>query len=327
MHLFPLTATTLYADLVQKVEASAGRLPGSISTKTGTRGAYLYAVEKHGSVRIQRYVGPAGDPEAQAEAEAIKVEAGQSRLRRTQVATIKRAGIPGPSIEVGRLLEAISRAGLFDTGLVLVGTIAFSLYPPVVGARLEGSFAMTQDADFAVASIADAKGNADLMTVLRRADPSFQAAPTLDRKAFPKKFRAESGFEVEILTPVRSRADVGTVNVTGIGAGATPLQFLEFLIEDAAQVVALYNDGVSVRVPQPERYAVHKLVIAQERKVVAAKRAKDLKQADVLMQVLEATDPYALEDALDDARARGPKWRTNIDRSLEMIKATHLTKA
>jgi hypothetical protein len=75
----------------------------------------------------------------------------------------------------------------------------------------------------------------------------------------------------------------------------------------------------TVRVPPPIRYAVHKLLVAQERKPSSPKRAKDLKQAQDLIDVLLETDAAAFEDALQDARTRGPKWRKNIDASLRKV--------
>ncbi|WP_413990011.1 GSU2403 family nucleotidyltransferase fold protein [Labrys okinawensis] len=314
-------ALTLYADLLQKVEA-VQRQPGSISRKKVRGDTYLYAVEKHGQTRIQRYLGPAKDEQAIEESALIQAEAQHARSRRTQVSMLKRAGLPGPSLEVGRLLEAVARAGLFESGLVLIGTIAFSLYAPIVGAIPSAAFSMTQDADFAVASVTDTRGDADLTTVLRRADPTFQSAPSLHRTDLPRKFRASTGFEVEILTPVRNREDDGVVNIAGLGAGATPLHFMEFLIQDAIKAVALYNDGIKVTIPNPARYAIHKLIVAQERSIGVAKRDKDLAQAGALIAILHANDPFLLHDIWEEARARGPKWRTNIERSMKMLALT-----
>ncbi len=112
--------------------------PATISRKTVKGEVYLYADEKHGGTRRQRYIGPQIDPEAAKEAEQIQFTSQQAKLWRDQVTMIRRAGIPGPSLEVGRLLEAISRSGMFGTGLILVGTVAFGLYPLVVGKRLRG---------------------------------------------------------------------------------------------------------------------------------------------------------------------------------------------
>ncbi|MDQ0470544.1 GSU2403 family nucleotidyltransferase fold protein [Labrys wisconsinensis] len=317
----PGTVLTLYADLVQKIEA-ARYLPATISRKTVKGEVYLYADEKHGGTRRQRYIGPQIDPEAAKEAEQIQFTSQQAKLWRDQVTMIRRAGIPGPSLEVGRLLEAISRSGMFGTGLILVGTVAFGLYPLVVGKRLRGAAMMTQDADLAVASIADVRGDADLTTVLQRADPTFRPVPPLDRESLPKKFQAASGFEVEVLTPVRTRADVENVAVKGLGAGATPLHFLEFLIRDSMRAVALYNSGVPVTIPTPARYAVHKLIIAQERRNGTMKRIKDLAQARILRDAFVGTEhAFDWQALMEDVTARGGKWKANVDRSLRMLDA------
>jgi hypothetical protein len=85
------------------------------------------------------------------------------------------------------------------------------------------------------------------------------------------------------------------------------------------RAVALYNAGVAIVVPQPARYAVHKLIVAQERRTNRIKRMKDLAQARELMTILQETDPHALDDALEDARSRGPQWRTHINSSLCLL--------
>jgi hypothetical protein len=79
----------------------------------------------------------------------------------------------------------------------------------------------------------------------------------------------------------------------------------------------LYREGIRVRIPAPERYAVHKLIIASVRTGThRAKVEKDLAQAEALIEVLAEARPYELASALDDARSRGRKWREAIDGSL-----------
>ncbi|MGL4242402.1 MAG: GSU2403 family nucleotidyltransferase fold protein, partial [Beijerinckiaceae bacterium] len=210
-------------------------------------------------------------------------------------------------------------------GMVLVGTAAYQTYAPVVGFMLGGAALSTQDADLAAASLAvqsDADG-VHLLDILKRADPSFIAAPMLDRKALPKRFRSSSGFDVDVITRYRTRKDdENGVPVPGLGCSAQPLRYLEFLIEEPIDVVALYNAGVTVRVPQPARYAVHKLIVAQERQPGNVKRRKDLMQAESLMAALRESNPSALDDALEDARSRGAKWRAHVDASLAELKAS-----
>jgi hypothetical protein len=66
-------------------------------------------------------------------------------------------------------------------------------------------------------------------------------------------------------------------------------------------------------VPQPARYAVHKLIVAQERKkTFALKAQKDLEQSFDLQKILEKFDPESLAEAFQDARKKGPGWRQLI---------------
>lgn len=58
----------------------------------------------------------------------------------------------------------------------------------------------------------------------------------------------------------------------------------------------LYRAGIAVRVPQPARLAVHKLILAQKRGGDTSKRAKDLKQADAVISALRASDLFAFRD-------------------------------
>jgi hypothetical protein len=95
---------------------------------------------------------------------------------------------------------------------------------------------------------------------------------------------------------------------------------MEYLAEESIEAVALYGPGVLISVPPPMRYAIHKLLVAQERKSHSPKRNKDLKQAKDLIDVFVETDSLAFEDALDDARNRGSKWKKSIDASLREIK-------
>jgi hypothetical protein len=316
-----LNIQTLYADLAQSITFST-TLPGSVFTQTIRGKPYLYAAEKHGAVRITRYLGLAEDPETTERAENIRRAAQDAKGRRTTVSMLKRAGLPAPTIAMGRLIEAIAKAGLFNNGIVLVGTAAYQIYPAIVGAALSTAALTTQDADLAVASLAvapDMKGES-LLDVIERADPSFIPQPTLDPRTPPWRFRSAAGLEIEVVTRHRTRADEEhPVVIPGLRCSAQPLRYLEFLIADPIPAVALYGAGVPVTVPQPARYGVHKLIVAQVRQQGSAKREKDLIQARELIAALETSHPGAVKDALENARQRGRKWKAAVDRSLREI--------
>ncbi len=97
---------------------------------------------------------------------------------------------------------------------------------------------------------------------------------------------------------------------------------MDYLIEDPIRVVALYGAGVLVRVPTPERFAIHKLIVSQLRPIRSAKRVKDVEQARQLIAALRERDPESIDTAIEEARARGPTWRKRIDAALKTMART-----
>ncbi|MEA2906444.1 MAG: hypothetical protein QOI12_3831 [Alphaproteobacteria bacterium] len=321
MQPLPLSAQTLYANLAQGMSFSSTRA-GSIFTQVARSKRYLYVTEKHGATRLQTYLGPADDPNVQRKADDIRRAEQAAKLRRTTVSTLKRMGLPAPTLYVGRLLEVLAKAGLFQGGVVLVGTAAYALYSPLVGVALSHAAMSTEDADLAVASLAVTSAMADetLLDILKRADPTFVSQLGLDPRSPPRRFRSSAGFEVDVITRYRKRADEErAVRLAGLQCSAQPLRYLEYLFQEPVTAVALYGAGVEVAVPQPARYAVHKLIVAQVRIETSIKHRKDLAQAKELIAVLNENDPHRFSDALEDARRRGSKWRSLISRSLSEI--------
>jgi hypothetical protein len=76
------------------------------------------------------------------------------------------------------------------------------------------------------------------------------------------------------------------------GAGAQPLRHLDFLIHQPERSVTLYDGGVPVTLPRAERFAVHKLIVAVERKD-QIKSGKDIMQADTLIEALSRKPPLS----------------------------------
>ena len=332
MKKLPPMLLTLYADLLQQAQSSTV-LPGSVRIQQVKGTKYLKANTRIGALRRTIYLGPANKRQAQEKAKAIKEEMERAKMRRKIVMLLRDGGIPVPSGELGRVLDVLAAADLFAQGLVLVGTGAYQCYSPLVGAALPAAALMTRDADFATRTLAlsaphDENENGarrrpiapNLETILQQADPTFRALPGLKRKALPSHFRSASGFLIELLVPVRRRSDPNPMPIPGLQAGGTPVQYLDWLIDSPSPAVALHGSGILVQVPRPSRYAVHKLILAQESGRSVAKRQKDLLQARSLLEALSETDPYSIQDALEDANSRGQKgWRRPIERSLQEL--------
>lgn len=196
---------------------------------------------------------------------------------------------------------------------------------PIIGAALSSASLMTRDADFATAELAIAAddGKSTMLDILKRADPSFSPLPALKKSAPPSAFRNDSGFRVDLLTPIYRRSDTDPMPLANLQASATPLHYLDWLMHEAIPAVALAGSGISIRVPAPERFAVHKLILAHRRHAHdRLKRQKDLLQAKALMDALQVSDPEPLERALRSARGHGREgWADPIKLSLAELDA------
>jgi hypothetical protein len=318
-----LALSTLYADLTQRVHSRPVR-PGSTFTMKVKGRDYVYVKRQVGRVRRNDYLGPADEAETQAAVELIKGVQEQAQQDKKTISLLKRAGVPAPTPQLGRVLDALSDAGVFKEA-TLIGTAAYQCYPPLVAHVLPRPTLMTADADLATARLAitTLAENETILDVLKRAEPSFAPVPALSPTAPPSAFRAADGFMVDLVTQQRTRHDANPLRLKGGGAGATPLQFVRWLIAEPVAAIALYGSGVAVSVPQPARFAVHKLILAQERRQnERPKRQKDLLQAGALIEALRESDPYALSDAFDSARGQGGRWSSRIGRSLAELELT-----
>lgn len=314
------TIRTIFSDLVQQVETAP--VAGSVYSRDRDGISYLYAKVPVGSQRVDRFLGKVGEAQAEAEAASLRLGGELARKRRDIVSLLKRDRLAGPDRTLGAMLDAIAYAGLFRAGAVLVGTAAYMMFEPLVGRRLPAPTLMTGDLDLATARLAlAAEPPEGIESILKRADPTFTSIPQLDPRQPSSRFRNAENYLVDLLTPIRSRADKNPMPLTALEAGAAPLQYLDWLIEEPVPTVALWGAGIAVNVPQPARFAVHKLILAQRRdQANRHKRLKDLDQARALTAVLLDHDRYAFEDALSDARTRGRKgWADPIDRSIDEL--------
>ena len=293
-----------------------------------------YAPSRDGSpgARTRLYVGRVGDPDTEQIRRDHEGAHARYRERRRIAASLRRAGLPAPTPFDGAVIEAIASAGLFAAGAILVGSMAFQTYPGLVGTRLDDALMQTGDVDLAhlrhpVVRLAS-KGAPvpDLQTLLRDVDPTFE--PILDRThpAAHLGYRNKMSYKIEFLTTATRRTSVATavVPLPGLaGVSAQPLRFLEYLLEEPVRSLVLHDDGVPVLVPDPARFAVHKLIVAHMRERVAesrstlaatrAKVAKDVSQTAALVAAL--SDGHRSADAglaWENAWRRGPRWREHL---------------
>ena len=321
MAAFPLAYQNLAADLIRKCHDDDRQWRGSLYRLTKRGVVNLYVKMPVGSSRKSLFVGPEVDPDTKTRSEAIRAATKRARQLRKDLSVLESMGLLlTPSVS-GQVIDAMAYHGLFRNGGILVGTLAYQCYPLTLGCTLPSTVLATDDADLAVAHIAlRADDGLDMTSILKDADPSFKALPGLDHGTLPARFRADNGYVVDLITPTRHREEVQPIKLVELGAGAVSLQYLAWLIEDAIPAVLPWGTGVPVTVPRPERFAIHKLIVAQKRSHDQAKVEKDLAQAKALIHALEETRPGQVEDALDEAKEQGRKgWQEPIERSLKML--------
>lgn len=324
MHrVLPRHAQTLYAELLEATLSStaaaitSGR--GSYVTRKVRGRPYLYYQVHAASGAAKRvYLGPAT---------AALVEAvGRARGESKQLSSLSKSLVSAGGFRLdrasGALLTDLSRTGCFVGGAVLVGTFAFAAYQNHFGVRWSEATS-TNDVDLAAAdhlSVAvDAQGTTSavperLQALCDRWTPIFKITEATQP---PVAFR-DGDLRVDLLTPERGAPEDGPAHIGWLGAQAEPLRYLDYLIADPIPAVLPTARGaVFVYLPQPARFAIHKLIVSQVR-ADRPKRAKDLRQSEALCRLLlaEPADAETLRDAFTAARARGRGWRSRLDRAL-----------
>lgn len=319
-----LSVHTTYQDLLEAHRMRAVvEIGGSPFLKELPQGKYWYTRQRVGDRVVDRYVGPDSE-ELQTRIEALH----QSHEERKKfdrrcaalVAQLRAAGLPAVDRQTGSILAAMARVGVFRLGGTLVGTHAFRLYGAELGAAFPGVLAATQDVDIAAFEnlklVIDDEAHPSLAETLKGL--SLEPAPGLDPKGRSTRWMMRSGGAmVDFLVP-RMREDKEIVRIEPLGIHAQALPFLNFLIAEPIPAVALYRSGVLVQIPRPERYAVHKLIVARRRTGPnLGKAPKDLAQAEALIRVLVEDRPHELWGAYETALKNGPKWRDAISASLK----------
>ncbi|WP_187182047.1 GSU2403 family nucleotidyltransferase fold protein [Rhizobium sp. WL3] len=285
--------------------------------------------------QMRRYVGPADDPMIAERVETFKGEKSDYKARRKFVSTLTReAGLIAADRFTGDVIQALAKAGLFRLRGILIGTVAFQCYSAYLGIRLPSAAILTGDADIAQDFAISAEVTDTLppiLDLLKGLDPTFRAVPHISGSSRSHAFRNQAGYRVEFLTTNRGAEEYSEIpaNMPALGgASAEPLRFMDFLIRDPVRSILLHGAGVSVVIPDPCRYAVHKLIIAGRRQTDAggqAKRDKDLTQAGLLFDALPLTGHGpALADALKEAWDRGPAWKLAISSAAETMHREYL---
>ena len=335
MRRLPPDISTLYAELLEQLtivdaRRTIGYGAGSFVTKTIKGNEYLFFQHAApGGVLKQQYIGrvtPALETLVrQFNAGRADVADDHASIERL-CALLRLGGAAVTDTGSARVITALADAAVFRLGGMLVGTQAFIIMNNMLGVRWADGMLRTDDVDVAgehTLAIAVPELRADIPTALEALAMGFLPVPGLSPKSPSTSFKVRGkSLRVDLLTPATgaARKSGEPVFLARFGAAAEPLRFLDYLLEAPQPAALIDGAGVLVSVPQPARFAMHKLLVARSRpSAFQAKAEKDLRQAAYLIEVLRQDRPGDLRLAVEAIDARGQAWRKAFDEGIALL--------
>ena len=327
--------TTLYAQLQELAFAEAASAVGSAASGRPLRReikgrAYWYWTGRTGgSTPRSVYLGPDDDAtRALVERLASTKERAAEARAATEAATRAFVAAGGMAHQPAhaRVFEHLAGAGLFRKGVFVVGSHAFVALGNLLGVRWEGSTAATLDLDLgradevALAVPVERELTVDVPEELRKLDAGFAPVPGLDpREPSTSILSWRTQVKVDFVT-VQRRGATAPVFFPDLNIAATPLRFLDYLLAGPpARGLLIGRRALAIPLPDPSRFAVHKLIVSAERPATfAQKAARDRRQAAELLKALAATAPGLLPPALE-AVDSVPGARKRLQAALKLL--------
>ena len=295
--------------------------PGHIALEPKARGGrYAYWCRFVAGKLERQYLGPEGEENHQAAAAELE----QLKLHQAAAKSLRKLGFESVEHDAALVIAELSNAGVFAGGGVLIGTRAFGALLNTLGWQATPHLG-TQDVDLArpaALKLVTPLGDDGFFQLLQKTGLRFAPVMGLERPPGPPTSYKVVGkdLKVDLLVPSRLKTKpYATVSVKELGAHATSLPFLQYLTDAPSDTLVIGRDHlIPVRVPQPGRYAMHKLVVADIRSGADnPKVEKDLVQAGILAAILTSDDQEELLTAARDltpamrkhARNSLPRWR------------------
>lgn len=313
----------LYNDLVSNVvsQTLARRIPAGASTYRRKLGNSLYWYAKTPAGKCV-YLGKAGNEDVERLIMEEKRRKSLDAENRTAIRALRANGMPCPPNQALKVLRGFADAGLFELRAVLIGTLAYQTYIPMLGMENGRQSNSTMDMDIAqtpgISIVVGREASLDFEKVLMEFRNFVRKPhqPGSEPMSFWKD--AETGFEVDLMTSLTGPWDRYTAELPALSIRAEKIKFMDFLIRDEVQAVILTDSGIAVNVPSPERFAVHKLIVGAERRNLMKAR-KDFRQAENLVRLFLDEMPDRIGNAFAEAWNRGRGWRKRLTRGLAAI--------
>ena len=206
------------------------------------------------------------------------------------------------------VLKQLQAKGVLD-GLVIAGSWCQYYYRVVFDNAPEIPLLRTLDIDFLVPNPSKFKTNVDVSQLLNQLgfDSDFDYHTGLVKYVHPD-------LEIQFLTPALGRAKDTPCEIKQLNINAESLTYMKMLQDHK---FSMTHDGITLWLPQPEAYALHKILISPKRKD-PAKREKDLMAAKSIGELCLAYETR--RQRLMAIYADLPKkWQRTISAVLEQL--------
>lgn len=274
--------------------------------------------------KTDEYLGAATAVE-KARVDALRTQIELARSLAAGSAQLRLFGYQRIDRKPAAVLAVFFNHGLLQAGLTLVGSHAYAALLNDLGILAAGY--RTQDVDLARSrplAVALPEG-ASLGSLLKETGLGFVPVPGMPSQQPSTSFKLPGAqtLAVDLLAPGGRVGEI--LPVKELAAHAQTIPLLDFLVDEATDGVVLSpNQVIPVRVPAPERFALHKLFSSQSRRADRDKIRKDLHQAAVLAAAVEEETPERLRDAFKSMPAAGkPNVRRGALAAAKLVEAAH----
>lgn len=296
-----LAFRTQYAELKERV-GQAGRLlpgtPGTLYLRRGTGIGYWYRVYYAvPGKQAETLVCGESDEDARL---AMQEHIDFAGWVATQVSALRKLGFQVADKAVARVLVELHNLGAFESGLVLVGTLAYMAWLNELGATAIS--ARTQDIDLARRQSLKLAAPLEFLKALQATGLPFVEVPGLpsSQPSTSVKLPGIQGLRVDLLAPGTPLG--GIVQIPELAWAAQAVPHYDYLLSEPEHAALLAGGHcIPLRLPQAARLIWHKLYAAGQRQGFPEKAAKDRVQAATLAAALTEHAPESLAEAFADA--------------------------
>ncbi|MFP6560282.1 GSU2403 family nucleotidyltransferase fold protein [Paraburkholderia sp. B3] len=316
MHGFPLYQRhdQAYCAQFANIEQAAATQDRVLIGAPGTilehrRGDLVYYARQfmnaEGRKQEESLGGPRGDPDVEARVEEIRDRILQSKDLVNRIRELAKLGFQVADNKTYATMGVLYNHGLFQAGAVLIGSHAYAVLLNSLGIKAVAY--ETEDIDIARGRQLALQHvpTGGLLAILKETGIAFVEVPPMTRGEPSTSYKQAGAtrFHVDLLVPSDDDS-FPTIAVPELGAHATGLPYLAYLLGRSQLSTLLSRHGaVPVRVPDPARFAIHKLLVSRLRTNMLVKSHKDVQQACVLLAMLGEHRTGDIEAACEELPA------------------------